>query len=410
MTPPALPKSALTDPKHLRAAADRCVMCGMCLPHCPTYVQMRNEAESPRGRISLIRALADGGLAPSAALAAHLNSCLTCRACEAVCPSEVEYGQLIDGGRALLRAETATRPSLATRLLLRASLGRHRLDLLAAAGWATQRLGLLRLLRRTPARRLQTLLPPLRAPRRWRREYAPPGEARGTVALFTGCLARVVDRETLEASIALLTHLGYRVALPKEQVCCGALHQHTGDLATAQRLQQENLAAFAGPEFEAIIHTATGCGAQLVEYPDAAFGHRLQDISAFVVAQCRQQRPTFSALAKRIAVHEPCTQRNVLRQGRTTYDLLALVPELQAVPLPGNNRCCGAAGSYMLDFPEMADTLRAEKLTALEELGVSTLVSANVGCALHLAAGARERGMKLDVIHPITLLARQLPR
>ncbi|MEQ6342855.1 MAG: (Fe-S)-binding protein [Gammaproteobacteria bacterium] len=399
---------------------DLCVKCGLCLPHCPTYTKTRNEGESPRGRIALIEGLAGGRLALTPRLEAHLASCLTCRACEDVCPSGVRYGTIIDAGRALIKSqrEQSTREAAMYGLIARKPLLRFAARLLRFY----QRSGLQRLARVSGlarlagAGRLDALLPPLPPAPAWQDYYPPRGEKRGTVALFTGCVAEVMDTATLGAAIRLLTTCGYGVHVPRTQVCCGALHLHNGQPAQARQLAEKNLAAFAALKVDAVISAASGCGAQLAEYdqliPDdqrtQSFAHSVQDISQFLTDITWPGDVTFSPLLKRVAVHDPCSLRHVLHQQIPPYTLLRNIPGIELIPLPGNTQCCGAAGAYMITQPVLADSLRNDKLEALKAAGAEILVSSNLGCALHLAAGLRAAGKDVEVIHPVTLLARQM--
>ncbi|MBI2779647.1 MAG: (Fe-S)-binding protein [Gammaproteobacteria bacterium] len=399
---------------------DLCVKCGLCLPHCPTYTKTRNEGESPRGRIALIEGLAGGRLALTPRLEAHLASCLTCRACEDVCPSGVHYGTIIDAGRALIKSqrEQSTREAAMYGLISRKPLLRFAARLLRFY----QRSGLQRLARVSGLARLagtgrlDALLPPLPPAPAWQDYYPPRGEKRGTVALFTGCVAEVMDTATLSAAIRLLTTCGYGVHVPRTQACCGALHLHNGQPAQARQLAEKNLAAFAALKVDAVISAASGCGAQLAEYDQLiaddqrtrSFAHSVQDISQFLAGIAWPEDITFSPLLKRVAVHDPCSLRHVLHQQAHPYTLLRHIPGIELIPLPGNAQCCGAAGAYMITQPALADSLRNDKLEALKAAGAEILVSSNLGCALHLAAGLRESGTDVEVIHPVTLLERQM--
>ncbi len=419
----------MSQPSTILEKADLCVKCGLCLPHCPTYRLSRDENESPRGRIALMQALAAEALPASADVLAHLDHCLGCRACERACPSQVPYAELLDRSRAL-SAPQRRRPRR-ERWLRAAGLAlvRHRPLLRRVHGLLRlgQGLGLRALARRSGLLRCAGLQsaeaesPPLRARHRWRAYYPSERTARGEVALFTGCVGDVLDQPTLDAAVRLLNALGYGVHLPPTQACCGAIHLHEGDPDTALALARRNIESFANLPVEAVLFVASGCGAQLVEYaqldwPDApsreraaALAGRCRELGAFL-EECRWDGVELAPLPATAALHEPCTLRNVLRGTAAAHAALRRIPELRLVELAGNASCCGAAGTHMLSDPERAAALRAPKLDALEASGAALLVSANVGCALHLAAGARHRGHAVEVVHPAVLLARQLVR
>ena len=388
-------------------------MCGMCLPHCPTYGKTRNEADSPRGRISLMQGLNSGRLAVDEHLLAHLDGCLACRACESVCPSGVPYGELIDAAREVLAEDhghgSGTRLGKAfidSRPLRQAAT--HALRFYQASGLQAlaRHSGLLRI---SGLERRERYLPAISA-----RRLRPAGHG-PRVALFTGCAGEVFDRQTLASAITVLTALGYRVEIPERQGCCGAIDQHAGRADRARALVGENLAAFEG-DYEAIVSTASGCGAMLAEYgrhggeAGRAFAERIVDINRFIVKALEDRPLDVRPLSRRVAIHAPCSLTHVLKGAGDPRRVLETIPGLELVDLPDNARCCGAAGSYMLSQPEMADALREDKLAHLRTLRPEILVTSNIGCALHLRAGIEAGGLGIEVLHPVTLLARQLER
>ncbi len=390
-------------------------MCGLCSGQCPTYDVSRHEAETPRGRIALIQGLLRGQIEHTVRVEQHLDSCLACRSCERACPSGVRYGRLIDGVRDFLqkRRSGPLRQRLARSIL--ASLTDHKF---LARGVGR----VLRLYQFSGARRLfrgwrpVAMLPRVPRPRRWRRYYPATGPAQGKVGLFTGCIASVLDTDTLAAAVRLINRCGYAVSIPKKQACCGAMHLHGGDVDRACAMAMRNLHAFDGPQ--AVVSAATGCGAMLAEYaklpglPEivqqsaADFASRHRDVTALLAESPMLETLAFRPLPMRVGVHIPCSQRNVLRQADHSSVLLRRIPELEAVAVGDSPRCCGAAGTYVLTQPEMADRLRDELLDGLA--GVDLLVSTNIGCAMHLSAGLRARGLDMEVVHPVVLLARQL--
>lgn len=403
-------------PKSLLQEANRCVACGLCLPHCPTYLKTESEADSPRGRIALIRGVLEQRIPLNERFEQHISQCLTCRACERVCPSGVKYGQLADGARALIAGKKSGHGSGLRRLLL---------DRLLPNPFAVRSSArLLRLFRATGLQRLASIfgtvggmlghapvLPPVA---NWKSKYAASGLQRGEVSLFLGCIARVADVETLRATIFALNHLGYTVRVPQGQTCCGALHQHGGEPARASALARQNLRAFDGLPDTPVISAASGCGAMLVEYGEIlgsdgrAFSSRLADIAVFLDDAAGWEQAAIQPFEGKVAVHEPCTLRNVLRAEKSAYRLLARIPRVTLFPLAGNDQCCGAAGLYPYDQPEMAGRLMSDKIAAIRASGARYIVTSNIGCMLGLASGMRSAGMDVEVLHPVTLLARQM--
>jgi len=369
-----------------------------------------------------MRALTNGALALTPSFAVHLDRCLACRACERACPSNVGYGEMVRAARSIIRDR---RPAL-LRPGWRERVARRLFDpesggTLRGLVHFYQRTGLDRLTRRSGLLKIPGLsalendLPAFSPPSPWQKIYPVTGVRRGAVALFTGCVSECADRPTLYAAIRLLTHIGFDVHVPSSQTCCGALHQHSGDTDAATALARRNLDAFADDRFSAIIGVASGCTAALTEYArdpalDAApaFSAKVRDIAAFLVETPAVTSLTFKPLTKRIAVHDPCTTTNVLRNADKTYALLRRISGAEIVPLPENQVCCGAGGAYHLRQPEMARLLRADKIAHLRQLAPDILVTSNIGCGLFLAAGLREAGIDIEVLHPIALLARQL--
>ncbi|MDZ7803815.1 (Fe-S)-binding protein [Thiohalophilus sp.] len=384
--------------------ADQCVKCGLCLPHCPTYQADLTENESPRGRIALLQALANGQLEAAPKLRAHIDHCLLCRRCERVCPSGVAYGRLFDLGQQLLAQDR--RPARAARLglaLLTRPVGLRALVRLIVLG---QRSGLAALGRGLGLGRHSTLLrrgltlPRLPWPRSLAPHYPAMTPRRGRVALFTGCVSAAADSRTLGDTIAVLRYFGFDVTVPATQQCCGALHAHSGQHAQAEQLAARNRRAFAG-EFDAIIVTASGCASQLLE---TDLPVPVRDAVSFIANQSWPDSLPVRAGDETVAVHEPCSAQNVLRAANDIYPLLEHIPGLRILPLGDNATCCGAAGSYLLRYPAFADQLRARKLAHVEEQHPDRLVTTNIGCALHLQSGLVEQHNLIPVIHPLTLL------
>ena len=392
----------------IATAADQCVRCGLCLPHCPTYRLRADEGESPRGRVALIQGWAEGALADSARLQAHLSSCLECRACETACPSLVTFGQLMDDARALRRTRMRPWVRRLQRIWLDAlasPLGAGAAGLgaqLYRGSGAARLIGRSRLMRWPRLRAWHRLAVQLERPYRPRSGSLAGSPGRPQVDLFRGCVARAAEPSVMAAARRVLERLGWEVRVPPAQVCCGAMHRHNGFPTEADRLLAGN-AAMLGER--PLVGLASACVGELRTHPTLA---STQEICRFLADRPWPAELGIRPLHERVAVHEPCSQRNLLRDGRAAYDLLDRIPGLELVALADNAFCCGAAGTYLITQPEASEALLAPKLRALAEAGVRILVTTNTGCALHLRAGVREAGLPVEVQHPVELLARQL--
>lgn len=394
----------------IAALAGQCVKCGLCLPYCPTYHVAANEAESPRGRIAFAQALAEGKLEASASVLAHLDQCTACMACERVCPSKVQYGELITTMRAWL--DDTGKISRSGRMLGR--LLTHP-RLLGALLRAANLPGLRQMLQ---SRFMRALLRPFELDRavaelpRLPQIAVVPSRAsaspRGRVGLFLGCVAASVDRDVHAAARSVLQALGYEVVLPAAQGCCGALALHEGDVAQADGLAVALRAAFAGATVDTLLVSASGCFGTLRDHVFADAGVRVREIHEFLDADGHIGELKFRPLSERIAVHTPCTQRNVARADGAVARLLARIPQLRIEALQAPPGCCGAAGDYFLRHPDIADALRAQTLDAALARRPHTLATSNVGCRIFLGNGMRQRGSDIALTHPLVVLARQL--
>lgn len=378
--------------RKLRELADACVVCGLCVPHCPTYRKTGEEGQSPRGRIQLMRAVLRDELEPTPRWHEHLDACLGCRNCESVCPNRVQYGQLLDGVRALYpqaqhRSRWYDRPlHLLARFPALWSSVRQLLAIIQRCGGHAmlQRFGLAALPFGASAKPVTSL----------------PQTAQ--VQLFLGCVSRLAEAPVLQACVRLLHAAGVSVDIPASQGCCGALPLHQGQQGSARQMARANVAAFRSDI--PVLFTATGCGATLLDYPNLGEGTLdAQDASSWLAAHAAGHL-RLRALPQTVWLHLPCSQRNVVRSGSATESLLRLIPGLDLRPLPGNDQCCGAAGRYHLDQPGMATQLRDDKIAAIRASGARIVLTSNVGCALWLRAANPD----IELLHPLELLARQL--
>ena len=405
-----------------------CIHCGICLESCPTYLLTRLETESPRGRIHLMEQLAAGRIEATDTLRLHLDRCLGCRACEAVCPSGVGYGALIENARAALEDAHAVPRSLPVSWLRRFALGLladpARLEGVAGLLSLYERTGLRRALRasglrdRLPRglRRIEGLYPPFTRPR-YQSQPAPSAPI-ARVALLLGCIMRVAYGDVHTATARVLTRLGVEVVDVPGQLCCGALHAHAGARSAAVALAKKNIAAFEAARIGAIVVDAAGCGAHLKAYghllsddPEwrdraAAFTGRVRDVTEYL-ATLGGDAP-LGKLALRVTYQAPCHLAHAQRINEQPRALLRRVEGLELIEMAESDVCCGSAGSYNLQQPDLADALLARKLDAIDATGADVVVSANPGCMLQVQSGLEERGRRTAVLHVVEVLDRAM--
>ncbi len=392
------PHSVQKISERLLSSTQACVRCGLCQPHCPTYLIDRHESESPRGRITLAAALAQDRLADafdSAALA--LEHCLGCRRCEQVCPAGVRFDALIVDARALVRRRQA--PAWRQRALEWAIVQRWPLRVGFALLRALQRL--------LPTRWLGELpVVPRQGPTAGL--HPPIGAGRGRVALFTGCVAQRLDADIHRAAIKVLNRLGWEVWLPPGPLCCGALHRHAGalDAAAGQSdVARSALREVAG-SCSAILVAASGCHADLRDAV-ADLPAPVHELLAFVADDVNLASLALRNATARVALHTPCTQSSGVHRPDAAAAVLGRIPGLRIEQL-SDSGCCGAAGSHALLQRERAGRLRDLQLEPLTRNPADVLCSSNVGCRLHLASGLNARGATVSVLHPLELLAEHL--
>jgi len=391
-------------PEQLLHESDLCVKCGFCLPHCPTYQITQDEGDSPRGRIALIQAVVSGQLQGTPQLHAHLDRCLGCRACERACPSAVKYGRLIDGIRGIRNHQGGAIGGWVGKMLLNL-VSKPLLLSIGARLLCYRYLG--STLKQFGGERLQRffgLCSDISQPAKWRSLYLPTGKKIGRVGLFLGCVSRFSDQAALQSAVKVLNHLGWEVVVPPNQACCGAIYQHAGEPAAAQKLKAQNQTAFGGQPLEAVLTIASGCGVHIKECVDLPAP--IFDVSNFLNQHAWPDVVALKPLLQRVVVHDPCSQRTA----GSIYQLLDRIPNIELIPLAGNNLCCGAGGINLLTEPQMADALLAPKLASLRDCQATILLTSNTSCALHFSAGIRKAGLNIEVLHPIQLLERQLLR
>jgi glycolate oxidase iron-sulfur subunit len=407
-------RPGLADPE-ATAMLRACVHCGICLPQCPTYRVLGEEMDSPRGRLYLMRAVAEGRLAPTAAYTRHLDLCLGCRACETACPAGVQFGSLLERARA--DAGRRGRPSHRWLTAALFAVFPHPARLGAALGlarryrrWGVQRLvrashvlgrlprlaALDALLERVPD---ETMLP----------EYVPArGRSRGRVAVLSGCVQRFLFPDVNRDTVRLLSLAGWDVVVPREQGCCGALELHGGRADAFQERARALAAAFPA-DVDHVVTNVAGCGSAMREYdhwlpdtPAARLGGRVRDVLE-VLADAELP---LRSLPLVVTYHDACHLVHGQRVRAAPRELLRRIPGLRLVELADSDLCCGSAGVYNVLEPDMADRLLDLKLARIAETGAAIVAAANAGCLLQIAKGARAAGRDLEVVHPVTLLAR----
>jgi len=397
----------------------QCVRCGLCLQYCPTYLQTGLEAESPRGRLYLIKAMSEGLIEPTVNVTGHMDMCLQCRNCEAVCPSGVPYGRIMEHGRAAVLAGGTAPISWRLRaLFLRQVIARPgRLRLLTSALRIYRASGLRALAERIPLLRDGVALAPTIAGKEFKRRGVlarPEGAAKHRVALLTGCIMPFAYGRVHAATVRVLARNGCEVVAPATQVCCGALHGHNGDLPTAMELAGRNIDAFVAEEFDAIIVNSAGCGSAMKEYGDLladnsdyaerarVFAAKVTDVTEFLAA-LPFERPE-SSLQVGVTYQDSCHLAHAQRITAAPRQILASIPGVRFVELPHADRCCGSAGVYGLTQREMSLRLLGEKMRDIRKTSAEVIATANPGCMAQLEAGLRRHRMKGRVVHVVELL------
>lgn len=398
------------------APPDGCIQCGMCLSTCPTFVKSQDPEQSPMGRIHLMRALdnvSSEDMAPEKL--DKLESCLGCYSCEAICPSRVDFGNMLDESLARVRKQRPI-PAI-TRMMLFLAEKRSLLKPLILATWLSQVIGLrgllgkLGLYRLAGMQRADTLLGRIIFPARLRNSIHRTRNYQ-RVALFTGCFGSVMEQAVQQATIEVFNALDLEVTLPEGQGCCGALHRHNGNLETAAKLARNNIQAFSSDPVDAIVTTSSGCSAGLKAYnkwlEDERITMPVMDVSHYLANLLEQRIVVFDHQPLKVALHTPCTLRQGEGQEEAVLALLQKIAGLQILPLSGEPRCCGAGGSQMLTQPEMADALRDDMVDEIRAMGADVLISSNLGCAMHLRAGLTQAGIEIPLQHPVQLISQAM--
>ena len=407
--------------EHAWAGLEPCVHCGFCLPACPTYEVTADEADSPRGRIVLMRALQRGTLpAGDASLQQHLDRCLGCRACESVCPAGVVFGPALEVSRGRIARVRPLPLMLRLVLWILARPSRQRLL------WLLSRLfrwtGLPAAIARGAGAEAPVVAKTMAMLAATKTRGTGNGERRRTISptrfpvprspLFRGCVMDGLFDHVHDATITALAANGMSVAEVPGQVCCGALAAHAGADRLAHQLAEDNVRAFAGTEGPIVVNSA-GCGAMMRSYGELLAGSPLAAEAAAVAARVRDvtellaeagPRPG-SDVPLRVAYDAPCHLLHAQRVATAPLQVLRAIPGLELVPLEGSERCCGAAGLYSIIEPAMSADVLALKLAAIRRAAPDVVATGNPGCVMQIGGGLLLDGQHTRVAHPVELLA-----
>jgi glycolate oxidase iron-sulfur subunit len=403
-----------------------CMRCGMCLPHCPTYKETFLETASPRGRVALVRKFQEGELEISERFVEFLSLCLDCQACASACPSGVNAGELVaefkcekrEGEGLSFMEDVILRKLLPHPDRLQAAMTPLRLYQRSGLQKIVRTLGLLKMF---PAHmeRMEGLLPklPSRPLRQSLQEVTPAkGKEQGTIGFFLGCVMSLVFSEASFATVRLLTTLGYRVVTPKSQKCCGAPNMLAADRAGLLEASRFNVGLFAEHDLDFIVTDCGGCGAELKKYGHhlaedsraAAFSSKVRDISQILFERMDDLKTMLNPLPFRVTYHDPCHISHCQGIRDEPRKLLQLIPGIDYRELPEADACCGSAGTYNIDKPDMSDKVLLRKVANIRRTGAEYLVTANPGCLLQMKRVLESTEPKIEVIHITELLQLSL--
>ncbi|GGH29406.1 (Fe-S)-binding protein [Paenibacillus segetis] len=434
--------NSLTEKLRLRLDGDQltnCMRCGFCLPACPTFAETGIEAESPRGRIALMKAVKDGIMAPDVAFEEQMNHCLGCRACEPACPADVKYGQLIEQARDAIEDHTKTHRGW-VKLVRHTAFqtifpNQKRVRWMGKGLRFYQTSGMRTLARKTGAmkmfpkhmREMEEILPDVAVQGVVEQIgilHPAKGEKIATVALFRGCLMDVLFADTNIHTVDLLTEAGFEVVIPEQQNCCGAMHAHSGEIEGARSLARSNISIFKAAGVDYIVSNAGGCGALLLEYDhllhedeqwkdDAMwFAERVIDVSDLLVRMGRllvfSEREENQCV--RITYQDSCHLRNVMRSSDAPRRLMRQVTGVEFVEMKEAERCCGSAGTYTLTQPVMSGQILDHKMEHVRATDAQYLLTSNPGCLLQMMHGINQHGLngQMKAVHIVDFLHERM--
>ena len=410
----------------------QCMRCGFCLPTCPTFALTGRERSSPRGRVALARAVAEGKLDFNQAMKEEAYFCLDCRACTTACPSGVKAGEVMEVCRSQVHQQidepkwqVAFRNFILQKMLPDPDL----LETSMLPARLYQKLGVQWLVRNSRVLKLgpkwidkaEGMLPEMHQPLRQRLPELTPaqGEKRGKVGFFLGCIMTLMYAEVSKQTVRVLSHQGFDVLTPKEQKCCGAPHLTEGDRETTRQLATHNLDLFLAMDVDAIVTDCAGCSAALKEYEEILherqdhaklekFRGLIKDVSEFLIEQGIRTEG-LKAINKSVTYHEPCHLCHAQGITKQPRDLIKAIPGIEFREMKESSWCCGSAATFSLKFTEESQQILDRKLNNVKNTEADILITANPGCHLQLAWGLREAGMPQPVMHLMELLGAATP-
>ena len=411
------------DPPQESKWAD-CVHCGMCLESCPTYEQSGEEQQSPRGRVYLIKAVAEGKLNVDEHFAEPVFSCLDCRACTTACPVDIDVGGLIEEARGQIRQAIPLNgwKGAVNKFFLHGVFPHHnRLRSLGGLLRFYQKSGMQKVVKKTKLihiipqhlAEMESIMPEVKVSvrKKFPSEIKAKGETKHKVAMLTGCVMDVFFSDINESTINVLTRNGNDVSIPKNQTCCGALHVHAGDREMGRKLAKQNIEAFEN--VEKVIVNAAGCGCMMKEYAELfrdepewkerakEFEEKVVDISKYL-HDTGYEKPT-AMMNTRITYHDACHLAHGQGVRKEPREILLDIPGVEMVQMPNADRCCGSAGIYNITNPEMADAVLKSKMENVPE-DVEMISMGNPGCMMQMALGVQKYGRNQKIVHTVQLL------
>lgn len=421
----------MTEPKLAYEETFDCVQCGYCLPVCPTYVSMGSEAQSPRGRINLVKMAVEGKITYSD-LEGPIDLCLGCRACEVVCPTNVQYGRILDSAKEVLAVEkrkaTPKRVTMFQDFVFKKAFPSSNLLSIGSAGLAFyQKSGMQFIVQKAKLinilpeklRTFERAMPIVEGPiqrRNRKKSLLENKQPKLRIGFFVGCVMDVMFSEINTLSMKLLESVGCEVTVIKEQTCCGALQHHSGEADTTKRLAKENIAAFEQNDFDYVVNSIGGCGAMLVEYDqllendeewaDRATAFAAKNVDVSVILN-KFSIPFTTEIHKKVTYQPSCHLSNVQRRVKEPLELIESIPGIEFVPLPAAHMCCGSAGTYNIEHYDEAMAILDNKMEHVKEVKPDIIVTTNPGCHLQMKVGVERIGeqVKTKVVHLVQLLA-----